>query len=107
MARLFSTGYVSVAVGFCALVPIVGSCADDPVDDMAVAALGDEVPNIPPGPYHRAGQPCSVCHGGQGPASTVFSMAGTVFNANGAVVGADNVQICSPTPTGRFLRTTP
>ncbi len=29
--------------------------------------------------YHRAGQPCLVCHGGQGPASKQFSIAGTVF----------------------------
>jgi hypothetical protein len=42
---------------------------------------------------HRPGQPCNVCHGGIGPASLRFSVAGTVYlyasggqAANGASV---------------------
>jgi len=49
------------------------------VHDGEVAALGPEAPGIPKGEYHRAGQPCLVCHGGEGPASTVFTVAGTIF----------------------------
>jgi hypothetical protein len=51
----------------------------DPVHDQQVEALGGEAPGVPTGPDHRPGQPCLVCHGGQGPASTDFSVAGTVY----------------------------
>ena len=56
----------------------------DPVREMAMAALGGEASGVPPGPLHRPGQPCLVCHDG-GEAS-VFSVAGTVYaRADGAV----------------------
>ncbi|HEX4337490.1 MAG TPA: hypothetical protein VH062_16360 [Polyangiaceae bacterium] len=51
----------------------------DPTHDNAVDALGGEAPGIPKGPLHRAGQPCLTCHGGEGPANTEFSVAGTVY----------------------------
>jgi hypothetical protein len=59
----------------------LGAACDDPVEDAAVAALGPENPNVPPGPLHRPGQPCLVCHDptGGGPASLEFATAGTVF----------------------------
>jgi len=59
------------------------SCALDPVHDSSVKALGDEDGEFPPGPYHRAGQACTVCHGGQGPAKSTFFMAGTIFMSPG------------------------
>ena len=75
-------------------------CGSDPVHDAEVAALGNEVPGVPQGPYHRAGQPCTVCHGPEGPASTQFVLAGTVFDSAAAVngapgnlVGIGNVQV--------------
>jgi hypothetical protein len=55
-----------------------GSCAD-PVHDALVKSLGPEDPAIPPGEFHRAGQPCLACHGNEGPAKTQFAVAGTVF----------------------------
>lgn len=58
---------------------LLGACTSDPVHDAEVAALGPEIAGIPKGDYHRAGQPCLVCHGGEGPASKRFSIAGTVF----------------------------
>jgi hypothetical protein len=58
---------------------LVTGCNSDPVHDKAVDDLGGETPGIPKGPHHRAGQPCLVCHGGDGPASSVFSLAGTVY----------------------------
>jgi hypothetical protein len=51
----------------------------DPVHDAEVAALGPEQPGVPPGPDHRPGQPCLVCHGGSGPARFVMSFGGTTF----------------------------
>jgi len=55
------------------------TACNDPVHDQQVAALGGEAPGVPRGPLHRPGQPCLVCHGGQGPASAQFSLGGTVF----------------------------
>ena len=52
---------------------------NDPVHDDAVASLGPEDPNVPPGPLHRPGQPCMVCHDGTGPAALAFATAGTIF----------------------------
>jgi hypothetical protein len=51
----------------------------DPVHSDRVEALGPEVPGVPTGPFHRPGQPCTVCHGGKGPGSPTFDLAGTVF----------------------------
>ncbi len=56
----------------------IASCGD-PVHSDAVDALGAD--NSAPGPLHRAGQPCLVCHGGLGPASKEFSFAGTLYKA--------------------------
>jgi hypothetical protein len=58
---------------------LCGSCSD-PVRDMAVERLGSEAQGVSPGPLHRPGQPCLVCHSEHGPAShTPFVLAGTVF----------------------------
>jgi hypothetical protein len=57
-------------------------CAD-PVHDDVVRSLGPEDPNVPQGPLHRAGQPCLACHGELGPASSAFSIGGTVYAAAG------------------------
>jgi mono/diheme cytochrome c family protein len=58
---------------------VVAPSCSDPVHDQEVQALGPEDPSIPKGEYHRAGQPCTVCHGPEGPAQTTFSIAGTIF----------------------------
>ena len=57
----------------------LSSCTD-PVPDMAVAQLGPEIDGVSPGPLHRRGQPCLVCHSERGPASNKpFAVAGTIF----------------------------
>lgn len=58
---------------------LASSCDLNPVHTDAVNALGPEVAGIPTGEYHRAGQPCLTCHGGEGPAKAQFTVAGTVF----------------------------
>lgn len=55
----------------------------DPVHEDAVANLGPEVPGIPEGELHRAGQPCTTCHSGNGPGAPEFSIAGTLFQKKG------------------------
>ncbi len=74
----------------------VSACNADPVHTDAVNALPAEAPGAPAGPYHRAGQPCLTCHGGEGPASTEFAMAGTVFYGPGttsSLLGVGNAQV--------------
>jgi hypothetical protein len=54
------------------------SCVDAS-HDLQVQALGSEVPGVAPGPLHRPGQPCLVCHGAEGPSSHLLVVAGTVY----------------------------
>jgi hypothetical protein len=70
----------------------VGLAACDPVHDDAVAALGGETPGVRPGPLHRPGQPCLLCHDGAFGDPPAFSVAGTIFEApsdHAPVDGAD------------------
>lgn len=64
----------------------------DPVHDDAVARLGPEGP-MGAGALHRPGQPCATCHGPAGPASSDFSVAGTVFAAPGSLVGVEGARL--------------
>jgi hypothetical protein len=54
------------------------SACVDPVYDDAVAALGGEAAGVEPGPLHRPGQPCVLCHSSRG-GELEFSLAGTVY----------------------------
>ncbi|HEY4121633.1 MAG TPA: hypothetical protein VGM56_27395 [Byssovorax sp.] len=51
----------------------------NPVADAEIAALGDEVPGVAQGEFHRPGQPCTLCHSDYYGAGDVFSIAGTIF----------------------------
>ncbi len=53
----------------------------DPVRDDVIDSLGGEKPGVGPGPTHRPGQPCLVCHGPGGPQGPTFIVAGTVFRS--------------------------
>jgi hypothetical protein len=78
-----------------AAVSAAALACEDPVHDQLVESLGPENPNVPRGPLHRPGQPCLVCHGGEGPGGAVFSVAGTVYavlGQPGPAVGA-SVQV--------------
>lgn len=65
-----------------------GSGCTDPVRDQAIEALGDDTEE--PGPNHRPGQPCLLCHSDGGPASSKpFAVAGTIYESSKP--GADGV----------------
>jgi hypothetical protein len=92
-----------------ALAP-VAACDLDPVHASLVSQLGPEAPSIPKGPFHRAGQPCVMCHGDDGPASEKFAIAGTVFygpgtnpNVNGQLMGAGSVNVYIEDGSGSML----
>jgi len=77
---------------------IAAACNADPVHTQEVQALGPEAPGVPAGPNHRAGQPCLVCHGPEGPAHTQFVVAGTVFYGPSSTptavpVGVENANV--------------
>jgi hypothetical protein len=73
----------------------------DPVPDGQLAALPGEDPTIPVGEYHRAGQPCVLCHDPSGPASaSPFSIAGTVFQQPQSTIGLANATVAMTDTTG-------
>jgi hypothetical protein len=69
-----------------ALVASLATGCFDPVHADRVDALGPEAPGVSPGPFHRPGQACTVCHGGRGPGSPTFDLAGTAFETQSEVV---------------------
>jgi hypothetical protein len=77
-SRAQLAGVPLLLAGTIVVASLAPSCSD-PVHDSQVASLGPEYPGIPQGQYHRAGQPCTWCHGPEGPAKTQFSLAGTIF----------------------------
>lgn len=81
---------------------IAAACATcaDPVHDQEVEALGPEKRRVRPGPNHRPGQPCLTCHGGEGPASADFAVAGTVYLARGVLEPVAGVTVHLEDATG-------
>jgi len=77
---------VAVVVALAAL----PGCSD-PVHDQAIDDLGGEAAGVEPGPEHRPGQPCLLCHDGHGSGGGEFSIAGTLYQRAGGrapLVGA-------------------
>ena len=73
------------------LAALLAAACGDPLHAAQVAALGPEDPRVPPGPMHRPGQPCLVCHG-DGGSATPLAAAGTLFRDPAAtlpIAGAD------------------
>jgi len=67
------------------------SCTDPVLDDQ-IEALGPETGN--PGPTHRPGQPCVLCHSQLGPASdSVFLLAGTVYDSPTRITPLEGVEV--------------
>jgi hypothetical protein len=87
MTRIGSITWATLAAG----VLVAVGCTVDPVHEFKVSALGDEKGEA--NEFHRAGQPCTVCHQANGKAQTDFSVAGTVFGGADGLVGADGVRI--------------
>ena len=71
---------------------LLAGCSD-PVRQNAIDALGGETDGVPKGPLHRGGQPCLLCHGGDGPGESVFSLAGTVYQTQATKVPLANALV--------------
>lgn len=93
----------SVALFVVTLGALGGTSCMDPVHSDAVDALGPEAPGVRRGPQHRPGQPCTVCHGGDGPGSPEFIVAGTVFAQRGSTSPASGVTVTIKDATGAEL----
>lgn len=70
---------------------IAGAC--NPVHAADIAALGGEAADVPEGPLHRPGQPCTVCHDGAIGDPSAFSVAGTVYPMTSSPTGEDGVTV--------------
>lgn len=62
-----------------ALAAALAQSACDPVRSDQISALGGETNGVGPGPTHRPGQPCLLCHDGKLGNPVEFAVAGTVF----------------------------
>jgi hypothetical protein len=72
----------------------LGACIATSPEQAAQDALGPERPGESPGPYHRAGQPCLVCHSHEhNPGGLIYEVAGTVNVREGQVRGARGVEV--------------
>jgi hypothetical protein len=100
-SRIFSAHF---ALAFTAA---AAACAGR-ADDAAVSEQGSEVSGVPVGEFHRAGQPCTVCHTeGSRAAKVPFSVAGTIFAGPSGTVGVDGAEVeLTDSVASRFTATT-
>lgn len=83
---------VPAAVLTAVVVAFSVACVDNPVPDSEIESLGPE--NGDPGPDHRPGQPCVICHSDNGPASDdPFAVAGTIFHDPKSAQGVSGVDV--------------
>ncbi|MDB5216578.1 MAG: hypothetical protein JWO86_4505 [Myxococcaceae bacterium] len=90
----------SLALAFTTLAAFASTSCFDPVHSDEVNALGGEVNGVGPGPNHRPGQPCRACHGGSGPASPEFTIAGTVYAQRDVAAAKSGVTVTITDATG-------
>ncbi len=79
--------------GLVLLAALLEASCFDPTHDQAVDALGPEVPGVPRGPTHRAGQRCLTCHGGSGPGEPEMAVGGTIYAVRGGTEALPGVTI--------------
>jgi len=94
----------SIAYGL-ALGAVLAIGCGDAVQDKEREGLGPEAPGVRPGPLHRPGQPCLVCHDGGGPGSSDFSLAGTVYQTAASKEPMADVLVSIIDSKGREYRT--
>jgi hypothetical protein len=64
--------------------------------DWPAASRGDDLgpeTDVPEGPLHRPGQPCTWCHGGPSPRAPVWAVAGTTYLRAADAAGLAGVTI--------------
>jgi hypothetical protein len=86
------------------LIAALMSCGD-PAVDPSIEALGAEAPGVRPGPLHRPGQPCVLCHSEAGNAPP-FALAGTVYIDAHSLTPIDDVIVTLVDSFGQRFSTT-
>ncbi len=79
-----------------ALVALLGGLltgCPNPVQDKAIEELGGECSDVPASEFHRAGQPCVLCHGEYQRDSPIMSFGGTVFATKAQATPVEGVEI--------------
>jgi hypothetical protein len=106
-SRRAMDGIAGLLLATFSLAPGCGNFAplSDPIHDEEVAALGPEVPNVPKGPLHRAGQPCAVCHG-EGGEDPTFVFAGTVYRDPVETIAVADATVVLTDAAGHTFMTT-
>lgn len=69
------------------------SACTDPVLETKLDALGPEPGPYAPGPNHRAGAPCTVCHAEGSSARSAFDLGGTVYARASSKEGLPGVKV--------------
>jgi hypothetical protein len=85
------------------LMLLANSRCSDPVREDAIAALGPESATRPAGPFHRANQPCLLCHDGS--ESSRMTAAGTVFRDPVEALAVADVDVFLTDAVGRAFTT--
>ncbi|MEJ7732392.1 MAG: hypothetical protein WKG00_24705 [Polyangiaceae bacterium] len=68
-------------------------CANPVIDDK-IEALGDEpLPDLEDFQFHRAGQPCVLCHGEYESEGPLMSVAGTLYQSRASKVPVENATV--------------
>jgi hypothetical protein len=76
----------------------------DPVRDAIADSLGGEAAGVRPGPDHRPGQPCLVCHSDGARANPAFSLAGTIYRAKDDLTPLGGAEVRVTDSAGKLTR---
>lgn len=92
------------AVGWFA-VALLHGCIGTTADEAEADALGPDTSGYEPGPLHRAGFPCTRCHGEQWwQESPTFELAGTIYRRSGDSRGVEGAVVTVQDAAGHELR---
>ena len=83
---------------------ILLACLATSPESAAEQALGGEARGVRPGPLHRPGQPCLVCHGeDHSPGGLIYEIAGTVYDSATDSRGLGNAEVVLTDASGNEL----
>ena len=89
-----------------ALAPLAAACAN-PAVDARIEELGEEPnPDLTDFQYHRAGQPCVLCHGEYEEEEPIMSVGGTIFQTRQKRIPVDGAVVRVWDSSGEAARTT-
>jgi len=75
------------------LAVVAAGCAN-PIADDRIEALGDEpLPDLEDFQYHRAGQPCVLCHGEYESEGPIMSVGGTIYRTRASRVPVEGARV--------------